>query len=115
VRILGEKSANDFLAESKGCVNPSVAFAAWRADCYTAVAEEYEGDVDLANLLTAWGLGFDSVQLLGLAPKEKELLKAYRLADDRGRESIVCSAQGQAEDWPRNTFAVPCPTNTGAV
>jgi hypothetical protein len=115
MRILGEKSASDFLDDAEGCVNQSVVFVEWRAHCYAEMVEEYKGHVDLTNLLSAWGKGFDSVQPLGLAPKEMELLKAYRLADERGRESIYDNALSQAEDWPRYMFSVPCPTDAGVA
>lgn len=111
IRILGEESANDFLDNAEGCLNQSVAFMEWRAHCYTEMVQEYEGHVDLANLLTAWEKGFDSVQPLGLTPKEVDLLKAYRLADERGRDLICDVALDQAEDWPRYTFSVPCQTS----
>ena len=54
-----------------------------------------------------WGRAFDSVQPLGLTQSEMDLLKAYRLTDDRGRESICDMALGQAEDWPRYVFTTP--------
>lgn len=115
MRILGEKAGSDALKDLEGCVDPAVAFEEWRAHCRAELVEEYEGRVDLADLLTVWGRAFDSVQPLGLAPSEMGLLKAYRLADDRGRESILCSARGQAEDWPRYTFAVPLSSTPGAA
>lgn len=115
MRILGEKSANDFLACLDGCADPSGALVEWRAHCHAELLEECEGRADCADLLTLWGRAFDSVQPSGLAPKEMELLRAYRLADDRGRESILCSARGQAEDWPRYTFATPHEASGGAA
>jgi hypothetical protein len=115
MRILGEQAGNDALKDLEGCVDPAVAFEGWRDHCYAELAAKYAGHVDLADLLTVWGRAFDSVQPLGLAPSEMGLLKAYRLADDRGRDSILCSARGQAEDWPRYTFASPHLPTPGAV
>jgi hypothetical protein len=115
MRVLGEKSANDFLDNAAGIRDRGVTFAAWREDCYAEIVREYEGHVDLANLLTAWGKGFDSVQPLGPTPKEMDLLNAYRMTDDRGRDLIGNMASGQAEDWPRNTFSVPILTAEGVA
>lgn len=115
MRILGEKAGGNSLEDLEGRVAPAFAFEGWRAHCLAEIAEEHSDHADLAGLIAAWELGFDSVQPLSLAPKEMELLKAYRLADERGRESILCNALSQAEDWPRHTFAVPCPTNAGAA
>lgn len=115
MRILGEKAGRDSLKDLKGCVDPAAAFEGWRAHCRAELAEEHKDQVDLANLLTVWERAFDSVQPLGLTPKEMELLKEYRLADERGRQSILCSARGQAEDWPRYTFAAPHLPTTGAA
>lgn len=115
MRTLGEKSASNFLDNAEGSLNQSAAFVEWRAHCHAEVVEECEGHVDAANLLTVWAKGFDSVQPLGLAPKEMDLLKAYRLADDRGRESILRNAQSQAEDWPRYMFTVPRKPSGGAA
>lgn len=110
VRILGEKAGRDALKDLRGCFDPVVAFEGWRDHCRAELVEECKDHTDLANLLTAWERAFDSVQPLGLAPKEMELLKAYRLADDRGRESIIEKAVNQAEDWPRYTFSSPSQT-----
>lgn len=115
MRILGEKMGNDALKDLEGCFDPAIAFAGWRAHCRDELVEEHKDHADVAGLITAWELGFDSVQPLGLAPKEMELLKAFRLADERGRESILQYATSMAEDWPRYTFSVPRPTNGGAV
>jgi hypothetical protein len=115
MRILGEKMGNDALKDLEGCVDPAIAFAGWRAHCRDELAEEHKDHIDLPNLITAWEKAFDSVQPLGLAPKEMELLKAYRLADERGRDLICDMALGQAEDWPRYTFSVPCQTDAGAA
>jgi hypothetical protein len=115
MRALGEKAGSDALNDLEGCINPAVAFEGWRAHCRAELAEEHDGHVNLADLLTVWGRAFDSVQPLGLAPSEMDLLKAYRLADDRGRESILCSARGQAEDWPRYTFDAQHSPTRGAA
>lgn len=101
-------------ADLEGCFNPAAAFEGWRAHCLVELAEEHGGHPDFAGLTTAWEMGFDSVQPLGLTPKEMELLKAYRLADERGRQSIVEKAVSQAEDWPRYTFSSPCQTEGAA-
>ncbi len=108
--ILGEKAGRDALKDLKGCVDPAAAFEGWRAHCRAELVEEHKDHPDVAGLVTAWEKAFDSVPPLGLAPKEMELLKAYRLADDRGRESIVDKAVSAAEDWPRYTFSSPSQT-----
>ena len=115
MRILGEKAGRDALKDLEGCVDPAVAFEGWRDHCYAELAEEYAGHVDLPDLLTVWSRARDSVQPLGLTQKESDLLKAYRLSDDRGRESIRRNAQSQAEDWPRYTFKVPCPADASVA
>ena len=115
MRILGEKAGRDALKDLEGCVDPAVAFEGWRYHCYAELAEEYAGHVDLPDLLTVWSRARDSVQPLGLTQKESDLLKAYRLSDDRGRESIRRNAQSQAEDWPRYTFKVPCPADASVA
>jgi hypothetical protein len=114
MRILGERAGRDSLKDLEGCVDPAAAFEGWRAHCCAELVEEHKDHEDFAGLLTVWERAFDSIQPPGLAPKEMELLKAYRLADERGRESILSNALSQAEDWPRYTFSVPCPTNAGA-
>jgi hypothetical protein len=115
MRILGEKSGRYALKDLKGCVDPAIAFEGWRDHCYAELAEKYAGHVDLPDLLTVWGLAFDSAQPLGLTQKESDLLKAYRLSDDQGRESIRRNAQSQAEDWPRYTFSAPSEASCGAA
>lgn len=115
MRGLGEKAGRESLKDLEGCVDPAAAFEGWRAHCRAELVEEHKNHVDLAGLVTAWELGFDSVQPLGLAPKEMEVLKAFRLADARGRESIHDYALGQAEDWPRHTFAAPHLPTPGAA
>lgn len=105
--ILGEKAGRDALKDLRGCVDPAAAFEGWRAHCRADLVEEHKDHPDVAGLVTAWEKGFDSVQPLGLAPKEMALLNAYRLTDERGRKSIYDNAMGQAEDWPRYTFSVP--------
>lgn len=115
MRILGQKAGRDSLDDLDGCVDPAAAFEGWRAHCRAELAEERRGHADFAGLVTSWELGFDSVQPLGLAPKEMDLLKAFRLADERGRESIYDYALGQAEDWPRYTFDAPLPKIGGGA
>lgn len=115
MRDRGAIAARDSLADLEGCVDPAAAFEGWRAHCRAELAEEHSDHADFADLVTAWELGFDSVQPLGLAPKEMEVLKAFRLADARGRESIHDYALGQAEDWPRHTFAAPHLPTPGAA
>lgn len=108
MRILGESAGRGALKDLDGCVDPAIAFAGWRAHCRAELVKEHSDQADVAGLVTAWDLGFDSVQPLGLAPKEMDLLEAFRLADERGRESICDYATSMAEDWPRYTFTVPC-------
>jgi hypothetical protein len=115
MRILGEKSGSDALKDLKGCVDPAIAFEGWRAHCYAELAEQYAGHVDLPDLLTVWSRARDSVQPLGLTQKESDLLKAFRLSDERGHQSIYDYAVSMAEDWPRYTFAVPVESSCGAV
>ncbi|MFC0132003.1 hypothetical protein CR105_16080 [Massilia eurypsychrophila] len=109
MRTVGEQAGRDSLANLEGCVDPATAFEGWRAHCLAELVDEHKEHPDFAGLVTAWELGFDSVQPLGLTTKEMKLLKAYRLSDGRGRESIRSDAQSQAEDWPRYTFEVPLP------
>lgn len=114
MRILGEKAGRDSLEDLDGCVDPAIAFAGWRSHCRAELVEEHKDHADAAGLVTVWELSFDSAQPLGLAPKEVELLEAFRLADERGRESIHVHALSQAEDWPRHTFSSPCQTGGAA-
>jgi hypothetical protein len=107
MRILGEQAGEHALKDLEGCVDPAVAFEGWREHCYAELAEELAGHVDLPDLLTVWARAFDFVQPLGLSPRESDLLKAYRLSDDRGRETLSEAAERMAEDWPRYTFVVP--------
>jgi hypothetical protein len=107
MRILGEQAGEHALKDLEGCVDPAVAFEGWRDHCYAELAEEYAGHVDLPDLLTVWSRARDSVQPLGLTQKESDLLKTYRLSDDRGRETLSEAAERMAEDWPRYTFVVP--------
>jgi hypothetical protein len=105
MRILGEQAGKDALKDLEGCFDPAAAFEGWRDHCYAKLAEKYAGHVDLPDLLTVWSRARDSVQPLGLTPKESALLEAYRLSDERGRQSIDDYAVSMAEDWPRYTFA----------
>lgn len=115
MRDRGAIAGRDSFADLEGCFNPAAAFEGWRAHCLAELVEEHGGHADFAGLATAWEMGFDSVQPLGLTPKEMELLKAYRLADERGRESVSRNALSQAEDWPRYTFSAPLPKVGGAA
>jgi hypothetical protein len=115
MRVLGEKSGRDALKDLEGCVDPAIAFEGWRNHCYAELAEQYAGHPDLPDLLTVWRRAFDSAQPLGLTQKESDLLKAYRLSDDQGRESICRNAKSQAEDWPRYTFSVPSEASCGTA
>jgi hypothetical protein len=101
MRALGERAANDFLADMDVYPNPDAASVDWRTDCKADIVKEYAGHADLAGLVASWDLGFDSVQPTGLTASEMGMLKAYRLSDDRGRESIYSYARSMAEDWPR--------------
>jgi hypothetical protein len=105
VRILGEQAGHDALKNLEGCVDPAVAFEGWRDYCYAELAEQLAGHVDLPDLLAVWSRARDSILPLGLTPKESDLLEAYRLSDERGRQSIDRYAGSMAEDWPRYTFA----------
>lgn len=40
-----------------------------------------------------------------LSPEEIALIRYFRQADQRGRESIAEHAQSTAEDWPRTESA----------
>lgn len=108
MRILGQKAGRGALKDLRRCFDPAETFEGWRAHCRAELVDEHKDHADVAALITSWELGFDSIQPLGLAPKEMELLKAFRLADERGRESILQYATSMAEDWPRYTFTVPC-------
>ena len=114
MRILGEKNGTDAIKNLEGCVDPAIAFEGWRDHCYAELAEQYVDHADLPDLLTAWSRSFDSVQPLGLTPKESALLETYRLSDERGRQSIDDYAESMAEDWPRYTFSVANSTTPGA-
>jgi hypothetical protein len=107
IRALGEQAGRDSLANLEGCSDLATAFEGWRAHCLAELVDEHKGRPDFIALATSWELGFDSILPLGLTPKETAILKAFRLADDRGRESIHCNALSQAEDWPRYTFDAP--------
>jgi hypothetical protein len=115
MRVLGRKAGAEALKDLEGCVDPAIAFEGWRDHCYSELAEQLAGHVDLPDLLAAWARARDSVQPLGLTQKESALLEAYRLSDERGRQSIEDYAVSMAEDWPRYTFSVLDSTTPGAA
>jgi hypothetical protein len=105
MRILGEQAGEHALKDLEGCVDPAIAFEGWRDYCYAELAEQLAGHVDLPDLLAVWSRARDSVQPLGLSAKESALLEAYRLSDDRGRDTLSEAAERMADDWPRYTLA----------
>ncbi|PIL42357.1 hypothetical protein CR105_24540 [Massilia eurypsychrophila] len=107
MRVLGEKAGRDALENLVGGSDPADAFEKRRAHRRADLVEESSDHADVAGMVTAWELGFDSVQPLGLTSREMAVLKAFRLADQRGRASIHDYALGQAEDWPRYAFDAP--------
>jgi hypothetical protein len=79
------------------------------------VGRKVRGHVDLPDLHTVWSRAFDSVPPLGLTQKESALLKAYRLSDKRGRDTLSEAAERMAKDWPRYTFVVPKENAGGGI